>query len=271
MMLEPLRIHESATADTIACFIRDQISTSGLDGAVIALSGGLDSTVAAYLAVKALGPDLVRVYNMPHATSNPLSQEHACLAAAELDIAFEVIDITSQIDVYFERFPQADRLRRANKMARERMSVIYDMARVHNAMVVGTSNRTETMLGYTTLWGDMGCGIEPIGDLYKTQVRWLAGYLQIPREIIEKPPSGDLWQGQTDEEELGLTYDDTDWVLYHMLELERTEDDIAADGVVDEETVAKVFRLVKRNAFKRRLPPYPGIAACWRQPPPAVP
>ncbi len=261
-MLAQLAIDEQAAADKIAGFIRDAIEEPGLDGAVIALSGGLDSAVSAYLTARAIGPDNFRAYNMPYVTSNPASQEHACLVAAELGIAFEAIDITPQIDTYFERFPEADRIRRANKMARERMSVIYDMAKVHHAMVIGTGNKTEGMLGYTTMWGDMAAGIVPIGNLYKIQVRQLAAYLRVPQVIIDKTPSADLWPGQTDEGELGLTYDQADWILYNMLQLSKDAETIAAEGA-DASAVQRVFARVERNAFKRRMPSACDISDCW--------
>lgn len=264
-MLGNLKIDERAATGTIAAFIRDEISAAGLDGAVIALSGGIDSALAAYLTVRALGPDTVRTYNMPYATSNPSSQEHAQLVASELAIPIEVISITPQIDLYFERFPDASALRRANKMARERMSVIYDMAKVHHAMVIGTGNKTETVLGYTTMWGDMAAGIAPIGDLYKAQVRQLAAYLGIPQAIIDKPPSADLWPGQTDEGELGITYEQADAILYNMLQLHKDADTIIAEGA-DAAIVERVFALVERNAFKRRMPKVCAIDDCWLDP-----
>ena len=252
-MLEELKIDERTATETIATFIRDEISAAGLDGAVIALSGGIDSALACYLAVRALGSDIVRTYNMPYATSSPSSQEHAQLVACELAIPVEVISITPQIDAYFERFADATTLRRANKMARERMSVIYDMAKVHHAMVIGTGNKTEAMLGYTTMWGDMAAGIAPIGDLYKAQVRQLAAYLHVPQAIIDKPPSADLWPGQTDEGELGITYEQADAILYDMLELDKDADTIIAEGA-DAAVVEHVFALVERSRFKRRMP-----------------
>jgi len=191
-MLNQLALNERAAVDKLATFIRQHIEDSGLDGAVIALSGGIDSALTAYLTVRAIGQGKVRAYNMPYVTSDPASQQHATLVANELDIAFEIIKIGPQIDIYFKRFPDADRLRRANKMARERMSIIYDMAKVHHAMVIGTGNKTEAMLGYTTIWGDMAAGIMPLGELYKTQVRRLATFVGVPQPIIDKMPSADL-------------------------------------------------------------------------------
>jgi NAD+ synthase len=264
-MPDKLNIDERAATETIVTFIRDEISAAGLDGAVIALSGGIDSALAAYLTVGALGPDAVHTFNMPYATSNPSSQEHAELVASELAIPIEVISIAPQIDLYFERFPDASMLRRANKMARERMSVIYDMAKVHHAMVIGTGNKTEAMLGYTTMWGDMAAGIAPIGDLYKAQVRQLAAYLEVPQAIIDKPPSADLWPGQTDEGELGITYEEADLVLHNMLELSKDADTMIAEGV-DAAIVECVFDLVRRSSFKRRMPKVCAIDDCRLDP-----
>ncbi|MFO7945879.1 MAG: NAD+ synthase [Armatimonadota bacterium] len=253
-MLDELRIDEQAVAEKVAAFIRATVHQAGLDGAVIALSGGIDSAVTAYVTVEALGPDAVRLYNMPYETSNPESEAHARLVADDLGAPFEVISVTPQIDAYFDRFPEADRLRRANKMARERMSVIYDMGKLHHAMVVGTGNKTETLLGYTTIWGDMACGIAPIGDLYKAQVRQLAQFLGVHEPIIQKPPSADLWAGQTDEDELGLTYNEADAILYRLIECDKTPDEIVEDGA-SPETVRKVLQRVEHNEFKRRMPP----------------
>jgi len=261
-MLGKLAIDEQAVADKIAAFISDAVEQPGLDGAVVALSGGVDSAVSAFLTARALGPDAVRAYNMPYATSSPSSEEHARMVASQLGVALEVLDITPQIDIYFERFPEADRIRRANKMARERMSVIYDMAKVHHAMVIGTGNKTEGMLGYTTMWGDMAAGISPIGGLYKTQVRQLAVYLGVPQVIIDKAPSADLWAGQTDEGELEVTYAQADWVLYNMLELQKDAQTIIAEGS-DATAVERIFALTERNAFKRRMPPSCDISDCW--------
>jgi NAD+ synthase len=262
MELEKLQIDAECTAETISAFIAAAIENPGLDGAVIALSGGIDSAVSAYLTARAIGPERFRAFNMPYASSNPDSQAHAQLVADDLGIEFEVIDITQQIDLYFERYPDADHIRRGNKMARERMSIIYDMAKVHHAMVIGTGNRTEAMLGYTTMWGDMAAGIVPIGNLYKTQVRQLAAHLGVPQAIIAKPPSADLWSGQTDEGELGLTYEQADWILYSVLDEERDPDAIASD-MIDADAVRKVLALVERNGFKRVMPPACDVSKCW--------
>ena len=262
MELEKLCIDVTAATETISAFISDAIDGPGLDGAVIALSGGIDSAVAAYLTARALGPGRLRSYNMPYATSNPDSREHAELVARDLGIEFGVIDITPQIDAYFARYPDADGIRRGNKMARERMSIIYDMAKVHNAMVIGTGNRTEAMLGYTTMWGDMAAGISPIGNLYKTQVRQLAAHLGVPQAVIDKPPSADLWKGQTDEAELGLTYDEADWILYNVLDLQLDPGAVASDTLTAD-TVHSVLTLMERNSFKRQMPPACDISDCW--------
>lgn len=262
MDLGRLRIDTEAATETIAAFISTAVDGPGLNGAVIALSGGLDSAVAAFLTARAVGPERLRAYNMPYATSDPDSEAHARLVAEQLGIEFEVIDITPQIDAYFRSHPDADGLRRGNKMARERMSIIYDMAKVNHALVIGTGNRTEAMLGYTTMWGDMAAGIVPIGNLYKTQVRQLAAHLGVPQPIIDKPPSADLWKGQTDEGELGLSYEQADWILYNLLDLQRDPDALASD-LVDADAVRKVLVRMDRNSFKRQMPPACDVSACW--------
>ncbi len=261
-MLEALQLNAQSACETIANFIQTSIEAAHLDGAVIALSGGIDSAAAIYLTERAIGADRIHAFNMPYNTSNPASQAHAQLCTDDLGIAFDVIEITPMIDTYFDRFPDADRLRRANKMARERMSIIYDMANIHNAMVIGTGNRTEGLLGYTTMWGDMAAGIAPIGHLYKAQVRQLSAYIGVPQPILDKAPSADLWDGQTDEGELGLTYEMADWILYNLFDLEKTPDEVIGEGV-DIATVQKVITRVERNAFKRCMPPICDISGCW--------
>ena len=166
----------------------------------------------------------------------------------------KLIEIGPQVDAYFDRFPEAERLRRANKMARERMTVIYDQSQAWDALPIGTSNKTEALLGYTTLWGDMACAVNPIGDLYKTQVRQLARHLNIPDQIITKAPTADLWQGQTDEGELGFTYADVDQLLYRLVDQRWSAEQAIAAGF-DEAFVKRVRRMVMNAQYKRRLPP----------------
>jgi len=240
-------------ARVLSRFVRDEVAEAGLSRAVVGVSGGVDSAVSLLLSVRGLGSENVSAISMPYRTSSPSSVEHAQLVAEKAGCDFEVIDITEQIDTYFARFQDADRVRRGNKMARERMSILYDISARDGALVIGTSNKTEVLLGYGTIYGDAACGINPIGDLYKTQVRQLSTHMGVPDVIVQKPPSADLWVGQTDEEELGSTYDQMDQVLHRYVDLGWGIDELAADGF-DRALVRRIDGLIRRSEFKRRLP-----------------
>lgn len=234
-------------------FIEDEVKKVGFNRVVVGLSGGVDSSLSAVLAVEALGPDNVFGVLMPYKTSSPESLEHGKLLVDLFKIPSLVVDITPQIDAYFERFPEADPVRRGNKMARERMTILFDQSARLHALVLGTSNKTELMLGYGTLYGDMASAINPIGDLFKTQVRQLARYMGVPEVIVTKKPSADLWVGQTDEEELGFTYNEVDQVLYLMIDKRYEIQDLIEAGF-DERFVQLVYTKVQASQFKRRLP-----------------
>ena len=249
-----LAINCELAEEVISGFIRDELGKFGFERGVINLSGGIDSSVSCYLAARALGPENVHALLLPYRDSSPASRADAEAVVEDLGLTSALIDITPQIDAYFEQFPDADRMRRANKMARERMTIAYDRSAELDALVIGTSNKTESLLGYTTLWGDMAAAINPLGDLYKTQVRALARHLGVPQAIIDKPPSADLWVGQTDEEELGMTYEQADQVLYLMIDERRTIADIVAHGF-DETFVRRVHDMIRESQYKRRMPP----------------
>lgn len=234
-------------------FLRDEIGKVGFTRAVVGMSGGVDSSVVTALAARALGPENVLGLMMPYKTSSPDSVEDASKVAKQLGIQTAVVDITPQIDAYFDRFPEADERRRGNKMARERMTILYDFSAAWHALVVGTSNKTEWLLGYTTLWGDMASAVAPIGDLYKTQVRQLAAHLSIPESIIRKPPSADLWRGQTDEGELGFTYAEVDRLLFRLVDLRWSPERCIEDGFAPD-FVRRVVELIRRSQYKRRTP-----------------
>lgn len=234
-------------------FIEDEVKKAGFTRVVVGLSGGVDSSLSAYLAAEALGPDNVWGILMPYRTSSLESVEHARLVVDHLKIHAMQIDITPQIDAYFDRFPEADHVRRGNKMARERMTILFDQSAKLHALVLGTSNKTELMLGYGTLYGDMASAINPIGDLFKTQIRQLARYVGVPEVIVAKKPSADLWIGQTDEEELGFTYDEVDQVLYLMIDKRYEIQDLIEAGF-DGRFVQLVYTKVQASQFKRRLP-----------------
>ncbi len=235
-------------------FIREELAKFGFAKGVVGLSGGVDSSLSAYLAARALGAKNVTAITMPYKTSSPESEADARLVAETLGISLLRIAITPQIDAYFERFPEADKRRRANKMARERMTILYDQSAALGALVIGTSNKTEALLGYTTLWGDMASAVNPLGDLYKTQVRQLARHLGVPERIVAKAPTADLWPGQTDEGELGFTYEEVDRALYWLVDMRLRPQEVAAKGF-SEAFVKRVWNMVRQSQFKRRLPP----------------
>jgi NAD+ synthase len=242
-------------------FIDNEVRKAGFARVVLGLSGGVDSALAAYLAAEALGPDSVTALVMPYRSSNPESAAHAGLVIKALGIPSLTVDITPMVDAYFALFPDADMVRRGNKMARERMTILFDHSAGQQALVLGTSNKTELLLGYGTLYGDMASALNPLGDLYKTQVRQLARHLGVPAVIVDKQPSADLWAGQTDEAELGFTYEEVDRVLYHLVDCRYEVADLVAQGTYSEEFIRAVYRKVQGSQYKRRLPVIAKISA----------
>ena len=234
-------------------FLRENFKKAGFSKAVLGLSGGIDSALVAYLLRDALGKENVLAIMMPYKSSNPDSLNHAKLVVEDLKINAKSIEITDMIDAYFKNEKEASSLRMGNKMARERMSILFDYSSKENALVVGTSNKTEIYLGYSTQFGDSACALNPIGDLYKTNIWDLSRYLKIPNELIEKKPSADLWEGQTDEQEMGLTYKEADQVLYRMLEENKIVEEILAEGF-NKDLVDNIVRRINRSEYKRRMP-----------------
>ena len=234
-------------------FLRENFKKAGFSKAVLGLSGGIDSALVAYLLRDALGKENVLAIMMPYKSSNPDSLNHAKLVVEDLEINSKTIEITDMIDAYFKNEKEATSLRMGNKMARERMSILFDYSSKENALVVGTSNKTEIYLGYSTQFGDSACALNPIGDLYKTNIWDLSRYLKIPNELIEKKPSADLWEGQTDEQEMGLTYKEADQVLYRMLEENKKVDEVLAEGF-NKDLVDNIVRRMNRSEYKRRMP-----------------
>ena len=234
-------------------FLRESFKKVGFSKAVLGLSGGIDSALVAYLLRDALGKEDVLAIMMPYKSSNPDSLNHAKLVVEDLEINSKTIEITDMIDAYFKNEKEATSLRMGNKMARERMSILFDYSSKENALVVGTSNKTEIYLGYSTQFGDSACALNPIGDLYKTNIWDLSRYLKIPNELIEKKPSADLWEGQTDEQEMGLTYKEADQVLYRMLEENKKVDEVLAEGF-NKDLVDNIVRRMNRSEYKRRMP-----------------
>ena len=248
-----LTLDHDLTAQMLIGFVRNQIGKVGFRRAVIALSGGIDSALSAVIAARALGPENVTAVMMPYRQSNPDSLGHAQLLAERLGINSRVIEITALVEPYFANNPEMDNLRRGNVMARTRMTLVYDMSAHHDALVIGTSNKTELLLGYGTLHGDMASAVNPLGDIYKTQVFALAEALGVPDQILRKPPSADLWEGQTDEEELGLTYRDVDRLLVLLVDRRFNSEEAAAAGV-NGEYIRQILGKVRTNQFKRRPP-----------------
>lgn len=234
-------------------FVGSEVRKVGVSRAVLGLSGGIDSAVSAAVAVRALGASNVLGVFMPYSSSSPESEADARAVASALGIELLVVDITPQVDAYFARFPDASRLRRGNKMARERMTILYDHSAARSALVIGTSNKTELLLGYGTLYGDMASALNPIGDLYKTQIWGFATHLGLPASVIDKAPTADLWSGQTDEHELGFSYHEVDRLLYRMIDERCSNDELVAMGF-DAAFVERVSRMVRSSQFKRRLP-----------------
>jgi len=234
-------------------FLRSEVRRTGMERGILGLSGGLDSSLVAFLAAEALGPDRVTGVAMPYRTSSPESLAHARLVAEATGIELVEIEITPMVDAYFADRPDADGLRRGNKMARERMSILYDLSAARRALVLGTSNKSELYLGYGTAFGDLASAVNPIGDLYKSEVRRLSRLLGVPEAIVAKPPSADLWAGQSDEAELGFAYEDVDPLLRLMLDERLGEAELAAAGW-DPAFVRRIAEMIRRSQFKRRLP-----------------
>jgi NAD+ synthase len=246
-------INTSLVRTMLVHFIREEVRKVGFSKGIVGVSGGVDSSLVAFLAAEALGHENVIAVNLPYRLSQPESLAHAKAVAQMLHVDFQVVELTPMIDAYFERFPDADAIRRGNKLSRERMSILYDLSAAHSGLVIGTSNKTELLLGYGTLYGDMASAINPIGDLYKTQIWQLAKAMEVPKAIIEKTPSAGLWVGQTDEAELGYSYTQIDQLLYHMVDLRLTEDELIQMGF-DPAFVAAIRAKVQTSHFKRRLP-----------------
>jgi NAD+ synthase len=244
----------------LTTFIRDELAKFGFKKGILGLSGGLDSSVCAFLAARALGPKNVIGLIMPFGKSFPGEIEDARDVAGILKIRSKVIDIAPMVDAYFERFPTANPVQRGNKMARERMSVLYDHSVREKALILGTSNKTELLIGYGTIHGDMACAINPLGDLYKTQIRQMAAYLGVPEKIRKKHPTAGLWKGQTDEGEIGLTYAEIDRILFHLVDERESRAEVIARGFA-KARVERIVAMIKCSEFKRQMPPIAKISA----------
>jgi NAD+ synthase len=261
---DELAIDTGVARRVVAEFIRGQLRQAGFERAVLGLSGGIDSALVAFLVAEAIGAEQLLCVMMPYRTSSPASRGDAEEVVRRLGCASEVVDISPMVDGFYGRDGspgaagpeglEASQLRRGNLMARMRMSVLYDRSVTWRGLVVGTGNKTESLIGYTTLFGDSACAFNPIGDLYKSQVRQVSAAIGVPEAIIRKAPSADLWPGQTDEIEAGFTYHELDRLLYWRIDRRRTVDEVVAMGF-ERETVERVDRMVAGAEFKRQVPP----------------
>ncbi len=248
-----LNLNPEMVRELLVRFIKDETSNAGFEKGVIGISGGVDSSLSAFLAAASLGKKNTLGVILPYKTSSKESVKDAEEVARHLGIKCETVDITDMVDGYAKSHHITDKLRLGNIMARSRMIVLYDISARERALVIGTSNKTELLIGYGTQHGDMACAINPLGDLYKTQIWQLAEFVGVPKRIIQKKPTADLWPGQTDEHEIGLTYSELDSLLYRMVDERATHDELIKEGFKGE-TVSKIAALVRKNQFKRRPP-----------------
>ena len=252
-ILPRLAINTELATRILTGFIRDSITKAGMARAVIGLSGGIDSAVSAYLSTRALGAENVLALRLPYRTSSAESLSDAEAVIEDLGVPHLTLSISEMADPLIARFPEMSDLRKGNIMARLRMIALYDQSMAWGGLVMGTSNKTEFLLGYSTIYGDSGVALHPLADLYKYQVRQMARDLGVPRAVIDKPPSADLWVGQTDEDELGFTYDMADQVLFLLVDERYTVDEVTEEGF-DRDFVVKIWERVKANHYKRTMP-----------------
>jgi len=249
----PLDIQPALVEAILVRFLKSEAGKFGFKKALLGVSGGIDSAVSAALAARAFGAQNVLAVMMPYRTSNPDSESDALRVIEKLGLASRKVEITAMAEGYFEEHGVKDRIRRGNVMARSRMIVLYDLSVEWQGLVIGTSNKTELLLGYSTQWGDAASALNPLGDLYKHQIYQLARHLGLPAQVIDKAPSADLFAGQTDEAELGFTYAEVDKLLYHLVDQRYSEPELHAAGFAPE-FVSKVVKRIVLNQYKR-LPP----------------
>lgn len=249
-----MKINAPFVEKVLTKFIQEELAKFCFQRGILGLSGGLDSTICAFLASKALQPDNVIGLILPYGDTFSRDSDDAQEVVRILGIRSRTINIAPMVDAYYKDYPTDNNVLIGNKMARERMSILYDFSAREGALILGTSNKTELLLGYGTIHGDMAGAINPLGDLYKTQLRELAQHLGVPEKIQKKAPTAGLWDGQTDEDELGMTYEDIDSLLYQMVDKRKTAAEVIAMGY-KKETVDRIVTLVKNSEFKRKLPP----------------
>ena len=256
----PPGLHAELAERMLVAFLREEIERTGLRRAVLGLSGGVDSALVVELAARALGGERVLAVAMPYRSSATASLELARASAAHAGVALEEVDVSPAADALFRSAGVPDdpadaaaRLRRGNVLARLRMTTLYDRSARDGALVLGTSNKTELLLGYGTQHGDLASALNPIGDLYKRQVYVLSERLGVPRAILDRPPSADLWEGQTDEQDLGASYDALDALLHRMVDRRYARARLLEAGF-DGGFIDAIAERVRRSHFKRRPP-----------------
>jgi NAD+ synthase len=249
-----LAIDTDVARRVIGEFIRGQLRQAGFERAVLGLSGGIDSALVAFLVAEAIGAERLLCVLMPYRTSSPASRADAEDVVRRLGCASELVEITAMVDGFYGSETDASALRRGNFMARMRMAVLYDRSVTFGGLVVGTGNKTESLIGYTTVFGDNACAFNPVGDLYKSQVRQLSAAMGVPEAIIRKAPSADLWPGQTDEGEVGFSYAEVDRILFRLVDRRRSIHELVEEGF-DQALVERVDRMVAGAEFKRQVPP----------------
>lgn len=277
--LQILDIDCKLVTDLVIRFIKNEVQKTGMNKVILGLSGGIDSALVAFLCREALGAGNVCGVRLPYKTSSPQSLLHAELAAKKAGIEYMTYDISSAADGFAacefmpdtncSNFINCTQVAKPSKftlestlnshylgniLARARMTVLYHMSAVTNSMVAGTSNKTELLLGYGTLWGDLAYGVNPVGDLYKHQLRQLARYHGVPEEIINKKPSADLFPGQTDEGDLGYSYDELDYALYRLVDARENPKILAESGEVKPELIDFCLKKIISMQFKRQMP-----------------
>ncbi|MWV65990.1 NAD+ synthase [Halorubrum sp. JWXQ-INN 858] len=257
-----LRLSEpelEATRDRVVSFIADIVADAGAEGAVLGLSGGIDSTLTAYLAVEALGADGLHGVTMPAEVNDPDVMGDAERVAADLGIEYDVVEIEPITEGFRSAFPDAaaDRMAAGNVSVRTRAVCLYLVANAENCLVLGTGNRAEAMTGYFTKYGDQAVDCNPIGNLYKMQVRQLAAHVGVPHDLVMQEPTAGMWAGQTDAEEMGLDYDTVDAVLAVHVDGGLSRDATVRELGVSAAAVDRVVELSERSAHKRSMPPAP--------------
>jgi NAD+ synthase len=259
-MRKPTNIKDidiKTTKDRLVKFIEDTVKGAGFNKVIMGLSGGVDSASVAYLSTEALGAENVIAAILPYDNIGPDGIKFADIVINKLKLKKYIIDIAPMVDAYFKSFPDADRIRRGNKMARERMTILYDLSKKENALVIGSGNKTEVLLGYCTLYGDSACALNPLASLYKTQIYILAKHLGVPEEIIKRIPTAGLWADQTDEGELGCSYSDVDRLLSLMVDAKFTDIQLEKEGF-NNEFIKNIRKKIKASKFKRKPAIIPG-------------